>query len=94
MSSYPARRIASALESKGFTGDETHHRMFWLVVEGRRRGIRTYVSHSIREYGDRLLSAVARQMKLRRSELDAFVQCSMSGEEYVDLLRQRGHLQP
>lgn len=52
--------------------------MFWLVVEGRRLGIRTYVSHSIREYGDNLLAGVARELKLRRAELAAFIQCPMS----------------
>jgi hypothetical protein len=92
MSAYPTRRITQALEKKGFTKDDTHHRMFWLMVEGRRRGIRTFVSHSIREYGDRLLAAMAKEMKLRRAELDAFIQCPMGQEDYLALLRERSEL--
>ena len=92
MSSYPTRRIRTALLAKGFEEEHTHHVIFRLIVNGRKTGIRTRISHGAREYGDSLLAAVARDMGLRKAELDAFVQCPMSYENYIRVLAQRGML--
>ena len=92
MSSYPTRRIRSALLAKGFEEEQTHHVIFRLIVGGRKTGIRTRISHGAREYGDSLLAAVARDMGLRKAEFDAFIQCPMSHEDYVRVLTQRGVL--
>jgi hypothetical protein len=67
--------------------------MFYLFVEGRRTYVRTRLSHGAREYGDNLLAAVAKEMKLRRRELDAFLNCPLDHAEYVKLLVERGVLQ-
>ena len=93
MSSFPAARIRSALSSKGFRLDETHHSLYWLTVAGRKRSIRTRVSHGTRDYGDNLLAQMARQMGLRRRELDEFISCPMTYETYVELLIERGALE-
>ena len=90
MSSYLTKNLRRALLAKGFQEELTHHRVFRLVVGDRKTEIRTYLSHGVREYGDSLLAEVARQMHLRRSELDAFVHCPMSHEAYARLLRERG----
>jgi len=50
------RAIRAALLSKGFMADDTHHEMFWLVVDGRKSSIRTRISHGVAEYGDNLLA--------------------------------------
>lgn len=86
--------MRSALLAKGFEQEQTHHIVFRLVVNGKKTGIRTRLSHGAREYGDSLLAAVARDMALRKAELDAFIQCPMSHDDYVQLLLKQGALKP
>jgi len=52
------------------------------------------MSHGAKEYGDTLLSLMARELHLTRKELDALIQCPMSGEAYADLLIARGIVRP
>ena len=92
MSAYPSRKIIRALEKKGFVRDNTHHMMFWLVIEGRRRGIRTLCQSRHTGIRGQVASSVAKEMKLRRSELDSFVQCPLQREDYLDLLREKGEI--
>ncbi len=92
MSSHLTKNLRRALLGSGFQQELTHHRVFRLVVCDRKTEVRTYLSHGVREYGDSVLAEVARQTRLRRIELDAFVRCPMSHEAYVRLLRERGAL--
>ena len=68
--------------------------MFYLYAEGERTYVRTRLSHGAREYGDSLLRAVAREMHLRRRELDAFIECPLERTAFVRLLVERGVLPP
>lgn len=89
MSTYPARRLRRAFLRKGFQEEKTHHRIFWLVVEGKRTRIRTRLSHGTKEYGPQLLHEMGRAMMLNRQELDRFLECPMDHEEYLGLIRTR-----
>ncbi len=90
MASRRTSDISQALTAKGFETDQTHHAMFWLHVDGKKTSIRTRLSHGIGEYGDNLLGQVAKQMKIRRKQLDEFIDCTLSGAEYVALLKADG----
>ncbi len=68
--------------------------MFRLVVAGKKRAIRTRISHGAREYDDALLGLMARAMKLRRRKQGDFINCPMDGAGYVELLTRRGELEP
>lgn len=92
MTSLPTRALGDALESKGFARSNTHHQIFWLVVDGKKTAIRTRLSHGAREYGDALLGAVANQMRITRADLRRFVECELSGEQYLAMLRAAGHV--
>jgi len=94
VATFPVKQLRSALLAKGFEQDKTHHAMFWLVAGGKKRAIRTRLSHGVREYGDALLGLVARQMRLRRPELDDFIRCPMDGAGYFQLLIERGEIEP
>lgn len=86
-------KIESALRSKGFRYDNTHHRYLILYVEGRATAIRTYISHSGKDYGDDLLSKVRKQLHLPdRKRLFALVDCPMSEDDYIALLKNQGDL--
>jgi hypothetical protein len=86
------RDIESALQKKGFIKKTTHHKLFYLCINGRITGIHTFLSHGVGEYNDTLLAKMKRQMHLSGNELDAFIQCSLTSEEYVALLDERGIL--
>ena len=62
------------------------------MVAGRKSPIFTSLSHGAREYDDRLLGLVAKEMRLRRRELDAFIECPLSYEAYVQPLVENGVL--
>ncbi|MGD0776460.1 MAG: hypothetical protein ABSC05_26885 [Candidatus Solibacter sp.] len=87
-----ASLLINVLLRKGFEKVETHHTMLWLVVEGRRTSIHTWVSHGQRKLDDRLWRLVARELHLSRAELLKFVECEMSYEDYVRRMVDRGHL--
>lgn len=90
MSAAKSADIIASLKKKGFELDNTHHHRFHYVANGKRTAVRTYISHGIREYGDTLLSAVAGQMKLSKKELMRFIECTLSAEEYQQLLTELG----
>ncbi len=93
MSTRKVRDIRRSLLVKGFEQQLTHHEMFWLIVNGKRTSVRTRLSHGAREYDDRLLSLMARQLHLSRREFDQLLDCPMSAEDYLRLLIDRGLVQ-
>lgn len=87
-----AAEIASALLNKGFRRSQSHHTFYILYAQGRKTSARTKISHSIREYGRSLLAQIARQLCLTASELDQFLECPLTEEDYVDRLIEQGHV--
>jgi hypothetical protein len=92
VSALPAKDIERALLDKGFHFHDTHHRRFFLVVDGKRTAISTKISHGERECGASLVSVMARQVRLSRKNFLLLVKCSLTGEAYVEILRQQGDL--
>ena len=88
------RAIRAALLSKGFIADDTHHEMFWLVVDGKKTSVRTRISHGVAGYGDNLLALIARQIGLNNRELYSLVDCPMDGERLIKILNERGKIRP
>ena len=86
------KAIRAALMKKGFIADDTHHEMFWLVVDGKKTSIRTRISHGAKEYGDELLALVARQVGLSKQELFRLIDCPMDGQKLRSLLVERGRI--
>lgn len=91
MSSVKIRDIQSALGRKGFQikGQKKHE--FWsFYYNGKKTSIYTFLSHGSSEYNDNLLGSVAKQMRISRSMLDEFIQCSLSQKEYEAHLLKDG----
>lgn len=87
-----AREISSALESKGFVRRESKDAYYHLWVDGKKTPIFTKMSQGERDVHDGLLAAMARQLRLRRRQLDDLVDCPLSRDEYVQILRETGHI--
>jgi hypothetical protein len=92
VSTHKTSDMESSLLAKGFVRVDTHHEMYWLHVGGRKTSIRTRISHGMREYSDNLLSQMAKQLKLKRKELDELIECPLSAEAYRHLLVAGGHI--
>jgi hypothetical protein len=94
VSSRKAREVETSLVKKGFSLVDTHHRIFWFYHNGKKTQIRTRLSQGRKDVDDHLMGCMSRQMKLTRGELDSFVDCSMSGEEYREKMVQARHVVP
>lgn len=94
MASRRSSDIEGALKRKGFRLDETHHRYLVLHVDGKRTAIRTRLSHSGMDYGDDLLSQVRKQLQLpSKRELLSLIDCPLSEQDYLSMLRANGKLE-
>ena len=94
MATYKPRVLESALLSKGFKKDNTHHRMLWFHVDGKKTAIRTRISHDVKDYGDSLLGEMSKQVRLPRKKFTDLIECPMSLADYVGHLRSAGILEP
>lgn len=72
--------------------DNTHHKMLWFHVDGKKTAIRTRISHGGKDYTDPLLSEMSKQVKLPRKKFADLIECPMSLEDYVGHLRETGVL--
>ena len=86
-----------ALLQKGFKQSDTHHRYYYLYVDGKRTQVFTYMSH--RPSGSDIYTPEAASMKRQMSfdnpaQFREFVRCSMSASQYIEHLREKGILEP
>jgi len=91
-STWKTLEIKSALARKGFEPLDADHIWYRLYHGGRRTDIRTKVSRGIKDYGHTLLKEMARQMYLKRRELDQFMECPLTRDGYLELLEKRKKL--
>ena len=95
MPSFPARDVATALTNKGFERRETHHTYFHFRHQGKDVGITTKISQGEREIGIGLAKRMRTQMKLQsNAEFGEFVECSLTREQYVLILKKQGIIPP
>ncbi|MDR2696883.1 MAG: hypothetical protein LBB40_00225 [Holophagales bacterium] len=92
MNALKTDKIKKSLTNKGFVEYDTHHCYFWLHVNGERKAIFTFYSHSAKECGDPLLNHMAKQLKLSRRQFDELIDCALSKEAYVKILRDNDNL--
>jgi hypothetical protein len=77
--------IKTALQSKGFVADDTHHTLFvYWTMEGKKTPIRTRTSHgsSHKTLGDPLLLQMAKQVKLTKKRFLELVDCTLDQRGY------------
>ena len=89
MATRKAREIKEGLTKKGFAAVQRDHTYLFFSVEGRKSGVHTKISHGNKEYGDNILSLVARQLRITTKQLDDLLDCPMSYEDYLAILRTK-----
>jgi len=94
MSQADTRDIKKALEAKGFKMRDNDHEFYDLLVRGKKVGIMTKISRGskYKTYDSSLLGLMAKQLCLTKSDLLKLIQCTLSGDEYVRLLKTSGVL--
>jgi len=91
----PKREIEAALQAKGFVlADADHHFFVYMTAAGKKTRARTKTSHTskMKDVPDNLLSAMAKQCKLSKSQFLELVDCPMSRERYERVLTDSGEL--
>jgi hypothetical protein len=84
---------ASALRKKGFEENkDSDHVRYHLVFDGVRTGISTYMSHGERELAQFHESMMAKQLKVTKREFLNLIECPLSREGYLALLRERDEI--
>ena len=88
--------LVRALKSKHFVEDvsSSDHDLYSLVVEGKETAIWTKLSRgrAYRTLQAPILSKIAKQMKLGNTQLVRFAECTVTGDDYLKLLRSQDAL--
>lgn len=90
MGKHKTRAIEASLSKKGFRVANTHHKMYVYYANGGKTGIKTFISHGNKEYGEVLLSKMRTQLKLSREQFDDLVNCPLSKEELYKFYSDKG----
>lgn len=90
---FKAREVAASLCGKGFQVDSKRdHRYYFFYYDGKKSSIQTKISHNAVEIDDYLCSAMSRQIRLTRPQFKNFVECPLTGEEYLKLMIEAKHV--
>lgn len=96
MSVYSTAKLIAALERKGFKLEKRgskHLKYFLYDLNGKKHAVRTWVSKGEKEYAERLRRERAHQIHLSVPEFEQLVECALTWEGYLALLRERGIIQ-
>jgi hypothetical protein len=92
MSTRTTRKIRQSLTNKGFIENKTHHCNFCLYINDEKQHIFTRFSHGEKECGDSLLNKMAKQLQLTREEFNNLIDCPLSQEAYIQILKNKGEI--
>ena len=94
MTARHSKLIERSLKAFGFVEELTHHLQFrYFTVNGIPTKSKTLISHSSKDYDDKLLSSVAHQLFLTKKELLKLIDGEMNREDYEEILRKKGILE-
>ncbi len=91
MTSRPSKKIKRSLLSMGFIENHTHHiKLQYISLSGEPTQAKTFLSHGSKDYGDKLLYEISKQLYLTKKELLLLIDGNMSRKEYENILRIKG----
>jgi len=89
----PKAKVESSLLAKGFEKRQGDHNYFvYVTTDGKITTVKTKTSHTkkMKDIGDNLLSQMAKQCYLNKSNLLNLIDCPLSQEEYENILHNQG----
>ncbi len=83
--------IRQALCKKGFVEEDNDHYFYTLVYNQKKTAIFTKISKgsNYKTIHQALLSLMSKQLKLSNNEFLQLVDCSISGESYIEILKKK-----
>ncbi|MHB8928019.1 MAG: hypothetical protein ACYC9Q_10260 [Bacillota bacterium] len=87
-----AREVSASLERKGFQQFGGDHSFLVLYVGQAKTSIRTKISHGCTECSPNILSQMAKELHLNNKELGQLIDCPMTLDQLISVLKDRGHL--
>ncbi len=90
MSKRKNRVIQRALLKKGFKQHNSKDIRLTLYHNGKKTRIVTWVSHGTKEISDKLMSIMAKQLKIEKSEFEDLVDCGISEQDLINIYLDRG----
>jgi hypothetical protein len=89
----PRDTIESSLLHKGFVREYSHHRYFYHEYKGKRTGAYTYTSHGYKTYSEPLFKRMKKELRLVRvKEVEDLFLCPIDGDDYNQILKEKGLL--
>lgn len=77
--------VEAALKKKGFElKRKTDHKFYELMVNGKKTGIRTKISHGRDEIQPSILAKMAIQVKLSNGDFERLIECPLSRSDYLN----------
>ncbi len=92
MATLKTSAVRAALTRKGFVQRDGDHHYYVYCAGGKKTAVFTKISHSADEISDTLIGAMARQTRLNKSQFCDLVKCTLSADEYKELLITSGHI--
>jgi hypothetical protein len=89
------KKVSAALLAKGFRNRQNDHAFFCLWVGNQKTSVFTKISHGsgYKDLDDSLVGKMAKQVGLSIGQFRDYVECNLSENEYVEILRQRRRIQ-
>jgi hypothetical protein len=87
-----ARDIKSALLQKGFREHPGDHHYYYLYAANKKTSVYTKISRNATDLEDNLQGEMAKQIKLKRPDFNRLIDCSLSGDTYLEMLINVGHV--
>lgn len=92
MSTFKGAEVERVLLRKGFERDDksSHHTYFRFRPGGLPTSVSTYMSRGGGDVDAYLQSQMAKQLGLKRKELEEFIRCTLSESDLLQILVKRG----
>lgn len=79
--------VKKILLKKGFELCPGDHDYFFVYRNGKKTAVNTKISRgSSKDISDGLLNAMMKQIRLEKNDFERYLNCTMSGDEYIQYL--------
>ena len=88
-----SEKIKASLKKKGFEQNNGDHQYYTLYHDGKKTQIFTKISHGKNEVGEPLLGMMSKQTRLSKKDFADLINCPLSKEKYLEMMRTQGYVQ-
>jgi hypothetical protein len=86
-------QVRGALKKKRFKEEPKDHNFYFLYINGKRTSINTHTSHNQQDINDHLINCMKKQLKLDKKDFENLINCPLSFEKYVQILKDNNEIE-